>query len=272
MTSKVDEKKLNKKDINRIFWRSFTVNASFNYERQMSQGVQYSLSPILQKLYDKKEDLAAALKRHAEFFNSTPMVNPFIFGIVAAMEEENANNPEFDETSINSVKASLMGPLAGIGDSVFWGTLRPLAGGIACSLALAGNLFAPILFLLLFNIPNILVRYFGVHFGYNSGMKALTKFEELGITDKIFRGAAILGLMVIGGMIASMISVNLAVSIGSGDSAIAINDVLNGIMPKMLPLLTTLGIYKLIKKGISTNWILVGIIVVSILGKLIGLF
>ena len=110
------------------------------------------------------------------------------------------------------------------------------------------------------------------HFGYNSGMKALTKFEELGITDKIFRGAAILGLMVIGGMIASMVSVNLAVSIGSGDSAIAINDVLNGIMPKMLPLLTTLGIYKLIKKGISTNWILVGIIGVSILGKLIGLF
>ena len=165
-----------------------------------------------------------------------------------------------------------MGPLAGIGDSVFWGTLRPLAGGIACSLAMAGNLFAPILFLLLFNIPNVLVRYFGVHFGYRSGMKALTRFEELGITDKIFRGAAILGLMVIGGMIASMVTVNLGINIGSGDSAISLNDVLNGIMPKMLPLLTTLGIYKLIKKGISTNWILLGIIAVSILGKWIGLF
>lgn len=77
-----------------------------------------------------------------------------------------------------------MGPLAGIGDSVFWGTLRPLAGGIACSLALTGNLFAPFLFLLLFNIPNVLVRYFGCHWGYNSGMKALNRFEELGLTER----------------------------------------------------------------------------------------
>lgn len=264
--------KLTKKDINKIFWRSFSVNASFNYERQMSQGCQYSLSPVLRKLYPEKEKLADALKRHSEFFNSTPMVDPFIFGVVAAMEEENANNEEFDISSINAVKASLMGPLAGIGDSLFWGTLRPLAGGIACSLALAGNFFAPILFLLLFNIPNILVRYFGVHIGYNSGLKALTKFEKMGITEKVFQGASIIGLLVIGGMIASMVSVNLGLTIGSGDSAIAINDVLNGIMPKMLPLLTTLGIYKLIKKGVKVNWILLGIIILSILGTFIGIF
>ena len=270
MTSK--EKKLTKKDINGMFWRSFSVNASFNYERQMSQGCQYSLSPILQKLYPAKEDLAAALKRHGEFFNSTPMVDPFIFGIVAAMEEENANSEDFDVTSINSVKAGLMGPLAGIGDSVFWGTLRPLAGGIACSLAINGNVFAPILFLLLFNIPNVLVRYYGAHLGYNSGMKAMTQFEKMGLTEKIFQGAAIIGLLVVGGMIASMVSVNLGLSIGSGESAIAINDVLNGIMPKMLPLLTTLGIYKLIKKGVKVNWILLGIIAVSILGTFIGIF
>lgn len=195
--------KLTKKDINKIFWRSFSVNASFNYERQMSQGCQYSLSPVLRKLYPEKEKLADALKRHSEFFNSTPMVDPFIFGVVAAMEEENANNEEFDISSINAVKASLMGPLAGIGDSLFWGTLRPLAGGIACSLALAGNFFAPILFLLLFNIPNILVRYFGVHIGYNSGLKALTKFEKMGITEKVFQGASIIGLLVIGGITAA---------------------------------------------------------------------
>ena len=272
MTSNENAKKLTKKDINKMFWRSFTVNASFNYERQMSQGCQYALSPILRKLYPDKQDLAEALKRHAEFFNSTPMVNPFIFGIAAAMEEENANSEDFDANSINSVKASLMGPLAGIGDSVFWGTLRPLAGGIACSLALTGNLFAPILFLLLFNIPNVLVRYFGAHLGYNSGMKALNQFEKMGITDKIFRGAAIIGLLVIGGMVASMVSVNLGIQIGSGDSAIALNDVLNGIMPKMLPLLTTLGIYKLIKKGVKVNAILLAIIVLSILGTFVGIF
>ena len=157
MTSNNEKKLLTKSDINKVFWRSFTVNASFNYERQMSQGAQYALSPILQKLYPDKKELGEALQRHAEFFNTTPMLCPFIFGITAAMEEENATQEDFDPNTINSVKAGLMGPLAGIGDSVFWGTLRPLAGGIACSLALTGNLFAPFLFLLLFNIPNVLV-------------------------------------------------------------------------------------------------------------------
>ena len=220
MTSNNEKKLLTKSDINKVFWRSFTVNASFNYERQMSQGAQYALSPILQKLYPDKKELGEALQRHAEFFNTTPMLCPFIFGITAAMEEENATQEDFDPNTINSVKAGLMGPLAGIGDSVFWGTLRPLAGGIACSLALTGNLFAPFLFLLLFNIPNVLVRYFGCHWGYNSGMKALNRFEELGLTEKIFTAAAIIGLLVIGGMSASMVSVNPVIAIGSGDSAI----------------------------------------------------
>ena len=171
--------KITKKDINKLFWRSMCVNASFNYERHMSQGIQYALSPALTKLYDDKKDLSKALVRHSEFFNSTPALCPFILGVTLALEEKNAEDQEFDESSINAIKVSLMGPLAGIGDSIFWGTLRPLAGGIACSLALAGNSFAPIIFLLLFNIPHLLVRYFGLKFGYNSGMKALVKFEEL---------------------------------------------------------------------------------------------
>ena len=110
MTSNNEKKLLTKSDINRVFWRSFTVNASFNYERQMSQGAQYALSPILQKLYPDKKELGEALQRHAEFFNTTPMLCPFIFGITAAMEEENATQEDFDPNTINSVKAGLMGP------------------------------------------------------------------------------------------------------------------------------------------------------------------
>ena len=257
MTSNNEKKLLTKSDINKVFWRSFTVNASFNYERQMSQGAQYALSPILQKLYPDKKELGEALQRHAEFFNTTPMLCPFIFGITAAMEEENATQEDFDSNTINSVKAGLMGPLA---------------GGIACSLALTGNLFAPFLFLLLFNIPNVLVRYFGCHWGYNSGMKALNRFEELGLTEKIFTAAAIIGLLVIGGMSASMVSINPVVAIGSGDNAIKLIDVINGIMPKMLSLLTTLGVYRLLKKGMKPNTILLGIIVVSVLLTAIGIF
>ena len=111
MTSNNEKKLLTKSDINKVFWRSFTVNASFNYERQMSQGAQYALSPILQKLYPDKKELGEALQRHAEFFNTTPMLCPFIFGITAAMEEENATQEDFDSNTINSVKAGLMGPL-----------------------------------------------------------------------------------------------------------------------------------------------------------------
>ena len=115
MTSNNEKKLLTKSDINRVFWRSFTVNASFNYERQMSQGAQYALSPVLQKLYPDKKELGEALQRHAEFFNTTPMLCPFIFGITAAMEEENATQEDFDPNTINSVKAGLMGDRKSVG-------------------------------------------------------------------------------------------------------------------------------------------------------------
>lgn len=271
-TSNQTDSKITKRDINSVFMRAFTINASFNYERQMSQGFVYSMIPVLKKLYPDKEDMKAALQRHGEFFNATPMAAPLVMGIATAMEEQNARDNTFDVNSINAVKASLMGPLSGIGDSVFWGTLRPLAGGIACSLALAGNLLAPILFLLIFNIPNVLCRYYCMHMGYKMGTSFLSQVEKSGIMQKVFYAASLIGLLAIGGMAAFMVSVNLGISIGSGDTAIAINDVINGIMPKMLSLLVTLGIFKLIRKGMKVNYILVGIIVLSILGTWIGIF
>jgi len=264
--------KLTKHELMSMFWRSFTINASFNYERQMSQGFAYSMIPALKKLYPAKEDMAAALTRHCEFFNVTPALSPLTVGIAAAMEEENARDETFDARSINAVKASLMGPLSGIGDSIFWGTLRPLAGGIACSLALAGNPIAPILFLVLFNFFNIGCRYLCLFKGYELGTSFISKIEKSGVMQKVFVAAGIIGLLVIGAMSASMVTVALAPSIGSGDGAILIDKVINGIMPKMLPLLVTLGIYKLLRKGCKTDQILIGIFVVSILGCFIGLF
>ena len=265
------ERKLGKKELMGIFWRSFTINASFNYERQMSQGFVFSMIPALKKLYPAKEDLSEALVRHSEFFNVTPMVAPLTMGIAAAMEEESSKADDLDANSVNSVKAALMGPLSGIGDSIFWGTLRPLAAGIACSLALAGNAFAPIVFLLLFNVFNVACRYFGLFKGYEMGTSLLTKLQQSGALQKVFVGAGIIGLLVIGAMSASMVSVSLALSIGSGDSAILIDDVINGIMPKMLPLLVTLLLYKLIRKGYKVNTLLLGIILVSVVCCFFGI-
>ena len=266
------QKKVTRKELMSVFWRSFAINASFNYERQMSQGYDFSMIPVLKKLYPNKEDLSEALVRHAEFFNITPGVAPLALGISAAMEEQNANSDDFDVASINSVKAALMGPLSGIGDSVFWGTLRPLIAGVACSLAQAGNAFAPIFFLVAFNIINVGCRYICTFKGYELGTSFLVKVEQSGIMQKVFKYAAVIGLLVIGAMSASMVSITLAPAIGAGEAAITIDSVINGIMPKMLSLLSVMFIYRLVHKGVSVNKILVGIITVGILGCLVGLF
>ncbi len=145
--------KLTKKELNQVFWRSFGMEWDWNYERQMNMAYCYCMLPVIKKLYSNKEDQIAAMQRHLEFFNTTPQLSTLILGISAAMEESNANDPNFDTESINSVKVSLMGPLAGIGDSFIWGTLRIIATGVGLSLANQGNILGPILFLLIFNIP-----------------------------------------------------------------------------------------------------------------------
>ncbi|STP39889.1 PTS system mannose-specific transporter subunit IID [Enterococcus durans] len=178
-TSEQDKNRITKKELNHVFWHSFQMEFSWNYERQMNMAYAYAIIPILKKLYHTKEDMAAALKRHLEFFNTTPHIVTLILGINAAMEEENIHDPEFDVTAIDSIKTSLMGPLAGIGDSFFWGTLRLIATGVGTSLALQGNILGPILFLLIFNIPHILLRYLATGWGYRLGTGFLKKSKQM---------------------------------------------------------------------------------------------
>lgn len=263
---------ISKKDLNRLFWRSFQMEFSWNYERQASLAYTYAMIPILKKLYKKKGDLSAALKRHLEFFNTTPHIVTMILGISAAMEKQNATDSKFDSSSINTVKASLMGPLAGIGDSFFWGTLRLIATGIGTSLALKGNILGPILFLLVFNVPHIALRYILTKVGYKMGTGFLKKLQENGTMGNLTFGAAILGLMVIGGMSADMISLDVPLKIGSGESATAVQDILDGIMPGLLPLAAFGVIYWLLGKEVKATTILIGIAVVSILGAWAGIF
>ena len=131
-----------------------------------------------------------------EFFNTTPYISTAVFGISTAMEESNARNEDFDTSSINNVKVALMGPLAGIGDSMFWGTLRVIATGIGTSLAMQGSILGPLLFWLIFNVPAFAVRYICLKFGYKFGTSFLNKIEESGMMPKLTFGAAVLGLMV----------------------------------------------------------------------------
>ena len=271
MTSNNENKLLTKSDINKVFWRSFTVNASFNYERQMNQGAQYALSPILRKLYPDKKELGEALQRHAEFFNTTPMLCPFIFGITAAMEEENATQEDFDPNTINSVKAGLMGPLAGIGDSLIAGTLRVIGTGIAIGFAQQGSPLGAILLLLIFNIPGLLIRWFGLKFGYQYGSTFITDAAKGGLMEKVTFAVSVVGLAAIGGMVASYVSLDLSmITVGSGDFAQPISDYFDMIMP-CLPQLIVFGfMYWIMGKKFKTTWVLVGTIVVCIAACWIG--
>ena len=249
--------KLTKKELNQVFWRSFGMEWDWNYERQMNMAYCYCMLPVIKKLYSNKEDQIAAMQRHLEFFNTTPQLSTLILGISAAMEESNANDSNFDTESINSVKVSLMGPLAGIGDSFIWGTLRIIATGVGLSLANQGNILGPILFLLIFNIPAQGLRYYLMNAGYKLGSGFLAKIQENGLMSKLTYAASVLGLMVVGGMTAENVSIKFPLAFGSGDEATTLNDVFNNIMPGLMPLLFTLLVYYLLKKkNIKTTTLL----------------
>lgn len=264
--TEVSEVQVSKKDLSKVFFRSLTMESSCNYERMMHMGYAYSMIPIIKKVYKDKKDISNALVRHLEFFNTTPHMSTLPLGISAAMEEQNAKDESFDDTSINAVKASLMGPLAGIGDTFFWGTLRIIASGLGISFSTKGSILGPILFLLAFNVPHIIIRYLCLNGGYKLGTEFFKKVEQSGMMQKMTYGASILGLMVIGGMTATMISVTVPMSIGSGDYAVQVQDILNQIMPGLLPLGAFGIMYYLVGRNIKISKKLVGIVAVSILG------
>lgn len=269
MTAK-NSKTLEKSEFMSIFWRSFTMEWAWNYERQMNMGYCYTMIPMLNKIYSEKEDRVAAYKRHLEFFNITPWLSTFPLGISIALEEQNAQNENFDTSVINNTKIALMGPLSGIGDSFFWGTLRIIATGIGTSLAIDGNVLGPILFLLVFNIPALLARYFGLKWGYSLGSDFIDKIMKSGLMAKMTYGASVIGLAVVGAMTASLVSLNIPLTVGSGEEAQTLTDLFNGIFPNVLPLGFTLFLLYLVKKDVKPQWILLMIAAIGILGAYTG--
>jgi fructoselysine and glucoselysine-specific PTS system IID component len=255
------EHTIDKKTIRSVFWRSFALQGAFNYERMQNVGYAYAMIPVIRKLYDTEKERSAALQRHLTFFNSTPAVTTTIMGVSAAMEEQNAKNPEtFDTSSINAVKASLMAPVAGIGDSLFWGTFRVIAAGVGVSLASDGNILGPILFMLLFNIPHLLVRYFGLRYGHKFGANSLERFAREGIMERVMAIANIVGMMVVGGMVATLLKVTTPIEFEMSEATVKIQDILDEIMPNMLPLAVTIGVFVLIRKRFPVAWITVGVL------------
>lgn len=265
---------ITKKDLRSLYLRSWTIMCSWNYERQMHMGFMFGMAPILDKLYkNKPEEKKAAYRRHMEFFNCTPQMTGFIMGLAASMEEQNVKSEDgsFQADSISMVKTSLMGPFSGIGDSFFQGTLRIITFGIGLSFAQQGSVLGPILAVLLFAIPSILFGYYGTVLGYESGNKYLTKLYQEGIMDRVMQFASIVGLEVVGGMVASMVSITTPLTFTTGGTELVLQDMLDSIIPKLLPLVFTLGIYGLIQKKVNTNVLLLGIVICGIILGALGI-
>ena len=265
-----EERKL----LRKAFWRSFTLYAAVSPAKQGASGFCYSMMPFINRFYSGSEEKKKeALSRSMSYFNTTITCSTFIMGLVASMEKKNSEQPDFDAGSINAVKSSLMGPLAGIGDSIFWGVLRVIAAGIAVGMGAAGNVLAPVVFLLLFNIPSQLVKYYGTFLGYKLGSEYIQKVYASGLMNILTKGASTVGLIMVGGMTASMVTFRSAFELTmDGESVLSLQPMLDQIFVGMVPLgLTLLCYYLLKKKNVSITTLILGVIALSILLSLLGI-
>lgn len=200
---------LSQKDRISVWWRHQFLQGSWNYERMQNGGWCYSMIPAIKKLYPSKDDQIAALKRHMEFYNTHPYVSSPVIGVTLALEEDRANGAPVDDTAIQGVKVGMMGPLAGVGDPVFWFTARPLLGALGASLAMGGSILGPILFFVVWNVMRLAFMWYTQEFGYKLGT-SITKDLSGGLMGKITEGASILGMFVIGGLVQRWVSISFA--------------------------------------------------------------
>ncbi|UQS82436.1 PTS system mannose/fructose/sorbose family transporter subunit IID [Bombilactobacillus folatiphilus] len=204
----MNEKKLTltKKDRLAVWWRSTFLQGSWNYERMQNGGFAYSLVPALKKLYHTKEDRGAALKRHLEFFNTHPYLASPVLGVTLALEEDKANGAPIDEVTIQGVKVGMMGPFAGIGDPVFWFTVKPIVGGLAASLAMAGNIMGPIIYFVVWNAIRMAFTWYTQELGYRAGSK-ITEDLSGNLLQNITKGASIMGMFILGSLVNRWVTV-----------------------------------------------------------------
>ena len=258
-----------KKMINSICWRSLNAHCSRvgGQARQMAIGFLWQIMPALNRYYkDQPEKKKEALYRHVQFCNVSNAIYPFLAGLVASMEKENSEVDDFDTSSIVAIKAALMGPLAGIGDSLLFSVVRVIAAGIGISFALQGSILGPILFFLIYNGCTMALRFSLGYVGFISGSSFITNLYQNGTLKILTKCAGILGLIMVGAMTASTVKFTTAISIPiPGGEAVALQSSLDTLFLGLVPLLLTFGCKKLLDKNVNINWIMVGIFVLSLM-------
>lgn len=303
----MEKKKLSKKVRFSVALRHQYLQGSWNYERMQNGGWAFSIIPAIKALYETKEGRIAALKRHLEFYNTHPYVSSPVLGVTLSLEEQKANGANIDEAAIQGVKIGMMGPLAGVGDPVFWFTARPILGALGASLALSGSILGPLLFFVVWNVIRFGFMWYTQEFGYKVGTK-ITNDLSGGLLQKITTGASILGMFIIGALVQRWVSISFKSvvstvmqspgayidwkSLPQGTdgiksaleqySALGANGLnvakvttlqqnLDSLIPGLAALLLTLLCCKLLKKKVSPITIILALFIVGILAKLGGI-
>jgi PTS system mannose-specific IID component len=262
-----------KKMMRSVFWRSWTMNISRTGATQYhAVGVMYTLMPVINRFYKTKEEKADALVRHTTWFNATMHINNFIMGLVAAMERQNSEEESFDDSSITAVKASLMGPLSGIGDAFFWGILRVIAAGIGISIASTGSAMGAIVFLALYNIPAFIIHYYALYSGYSVGETFIQRMYQSGVMQILTKASSLLGLMMMGSMTASNVKFKTILEVGvkGSEEVMKIQDYLDQLFVGLVPLVVTLLAFWLLRKKVNVNIVMFGIMFLGIILGLLG--
>lgn len=261
-----------KKTLRSMFWRSGMVFSGFNMVKMEGNAFCATMVPVLRELYPDPAERSRAMLRHDGFFNTHSVPFAFISGLTYALEREKVEKNTVDDDTIENIKVSLMGPTAGIGDAFFFNCLRIIAAGIAMGLAAQGNFLGPVLFLLLYGGSQMIARWYLLRTGYTMGTAFIDKVFSSGLLGSMTRAASILGISMVGAMVATMVNVKLAWTIQIGETSVVVLDVLNSVMPGILSLVLLFGLVALIKKGKKPIALVIGILVVSILLAAVGVF
>lgn len=257
---------LDNKTLNKMAWRSMFLQASFNYERMQAGGWLYSILPGLKKIHKNKQDLSTSMKHNLEFFNCHPFLITFVMGIILSLEQKKS-----DVQTIRALRVAAMGPLGGIGDAIFWFTLLPISAGIGANLSLQGSILGPIIFFILFNVVHLGLRFGLMHWSYKVGVDGIAKLTKN--AKEFTRAATILGMIVVGALIASYVSINIVTpEYLSMQGTIDLQSILDSIMPCLLPLAVTFGMYGLVKKNVSPMVNILILVLIGIIGAFLGIF
>ncbi len=259
---------LSKKDVLKAFWKwTFFSHSNYNYERLQASGILQSMSHVPEKLYpDNPEEQKKFMKRHMAFYNTEPHFGGIINGMVLAMEEEKASGADIDDEAINSVKTGLMGPMAGIGDTLWQGTLQPIALAIGVSIASGGNVLGALVFAVIMCAVMFPIAYFMYMKGYTTGKSGVEAILSGGKMKQLIQAASIMGATVLGSLTANYVSAtsNMKIKVGASELALQ-TDVLDKLLKGGVPLaLTLLTLYLLKNRQMKSTTVMIILVLIGV--------